>query len=132
MVLLIAVLAVLVFLNSTAPDGIQDTEHRYRIALLEAQGLRSGSTRGRRDMHRSSTGEQPIKNAPTPEEIRQRAFEIHIERGGIHGCATRSHRAALGHRIDRSVPGLRRGKLADGRNYFGLRRSALGRHSQKN
>jgi pyruvate/2-oxoglutarate dehydrogenase complex dihydrolipoamide acyltransferase (E2) component len=26
------------------------------------------------------------KNAPTPEEIRKRAFEIHIERGGIHGC----------------------------------------------
>jgi hypothetical protein len=26
------------------------------------------------------------KSAPTPAEIRQRAFEIHIERGGIHGC----------------------------------------------
>jgi hypothetical protein len=25
-------------------------------------------------------------NGPTPAEIRQRAFEIHIERGGIHGC----------------------------------------------
>ena len=23
---------------------------------------------------------------PSPEEIRKRAFEIHIERGGIHGC----------------------------------------------
>ena len=23
---------------------------------------------------------------PSREEIRQRAFEIHIERGGIHGC----------------------------------------------
>jgi hypothetical protein len=30
--------------------------------------------------------EETTKNAPTPEEIRQRAFEIHIERGGIHGC----------------------------------------------
>jgi hypothetical protein len=29
---------------------------------------------------------ETTKNAPTPEEIRQRAFEIHIERGGIHGC----------------------------------------------
>jgi Protein of unknown function (DUF2934) len=36
-------------------------------------------------MHRSSIGQQ-MKNAPTPEEIRQRAYEIHIERGGIHGC----------------------------------------------
>jgi hypothetical protein len=32
------------------------------------------------------TAEQVIKDGPTPEEIRQRAFEIHIERGGIHGC----------------------------------------------
>jgi hypothetical protein len=37
-------------------------------------------------MHRSGTKEQSTKNAPTPEEIRKhRAFEIHIERGGIHG-----------------------------------------------
>jgi hypothetical protein len=34
----------------------------------------------------SSIAEQPIKDAPTPEEIRQRAYEIHIERGGFHGC----------------------------------------------
>jgi hypothetical protein len=26
------------------------------------------------------------KHGPTAEEIRARAFEIHIERGGIHGC----------------------------------------------
>ena len=26
------------------------------------------------------------KNQPPPAEIRRRAFEIHIERGGIHGC----------------------------------------------
>jgi DUF2934 family protein len=25
-------------------------------------------------------------NRPSPTEIRQRAIEIHIERGGIHGC----------------------------------------------
>jgi hypothetical protein len=37
-------------------------------------------------MHRSSIGEPPFKNAPTPEEIRQRAYEIHIERGGFYGC----------------------------------------------
>ena len=27
----------------------------------------------------------PVRH-PSPEEIRRRAFEIHIERGGIHGC----------------------------------------------
>jgi hypothetical protein len=37
-------------------------------------------------MLRSSTAEPLIQNAPTPEEIRQRAYEIHIERGGFHGC----------------------------------------------
>ena len=31
-------------------------------------------------MDRSSIGEQPIKSAPGTEEIRQRAYEIHIER----------------------------------------------------
>jgi len=31
-------------------------------------------------------GEGAAKHARTPEEIRQRAFEIHCERGGIHGC----------------------------------------------
>jgi Protein of unknown function (DUF2934) len=36
-------------------------------------------------MQHSVTKEQSTKNAPTPEEIRKRAFEIHIERGGIHG-----------------------------------------------
>jgi len=28
----------------------------------------------------------PLVQHPSPEEIRRRAFEIHIERGGIHGC----------------------------------------------
>ena len=37
-------------------------------------------------MLRSSTAEDQIKNAPTPEEIRLRAYEIHIERGGLYGC----------------------------------------------
>jgi Protein of unknown function (DUF2934) len=30
--------------------------------------------------------EESGKNEPPLAEIRQRAFEIHIERGGIHGC----------------------------------------------
>lgn len=37
-------------------------------------------------MLRSESAEKLIEKAPTPEEIRQRAFEIHIEHGGIHGC----------------------------------------------
>jgi Protein of unknown function (DUF2934) len=30
-------------------------------------------------------GASPVPH-PNQEEIRRRAFEIHIERGGIHGC----------------------------------------------
>ncbi len=30
--------------------------------------------------------EEAAGHVPTPKEIRQRAFEIHCERGGIHGC----------------------------------------------
>ena len=33
----------------------------------------------------SDMAEEKRKTAPTSEEIRQRAFEIHIERGGIWG-----------------------------------------------
>jgi hypothetical protein len=36
---------------------------------------------------RSDIAERETSNsAPTPKQIRERAFEIHIERGGIHGC----------------------------------------------
>jgi hypothetical protein len=34
----------------------------------------------------SDTAEEEKNSGPSPAEIRQRAFEIHIERGGIHGC----------------------------------------------
>ena len=37
-------------------------------------------------MFRSDTAEQVINDGPTSEEIRQRAIEIHIERGGFYGC----------------------------------------------
>ena len=30
--------------------------------------------------------EEGQKNGPSPTEIRKRAFEIHVQRGGIHGC----------------------------------------------
>ena len=37
-------------------------------------------------MLHSGTTELLTKNVPTPEKIRQRAYEIHIERGGFYGC----------------------------------------------
>ena len=35
---------------------------------------------------RPDATEERGNKAPSPTEIRQRAFEIHVERGGIHGC----------------------------------------------
>jgi len=46
----------------------------------------SDSTKGGINMLHSGTAEPLTKNVPTPEEIRQRAYEIHIERGGFYGC----------------------------------------------
>jgi Protein of unknown function (DUF2934) len=43
-----------------------------------------GSTQG--SVVSPAVPEEGQKNGPSPAEIRQRAFEIHIERGGIHGC----------------------------------------------
>ena len=37
-------------------------------------------------MSRSILAEESRNNGPSLAEIRERAFEIHIERGGIHGC----------------------------------------------
>jgi hypothetical protein len=43
-----------------------------------------GNTRG--NVVPQEVPEEEQKNGQSPAEIRQRAFEIHIERGGIHGC----------------------------------------------
>ena len=34
----------------------------------------------------SHNAQRGRRSSPSPEEIRQRAFEIYMERGGIHGC----------------------------------------------
>ena len=39
-----------------------------------------------RSILRSNVAEERRDNGPSLAEIRERAFEIHIERGGIHGC----------------------------------------------
>jgi DUF2934 family protein len=39
-----------------------------------------------RSIRRSNVAEESRNNGPSLAEIRERAFEIHIERGGIHGC----------------------------------------------
>jgi len=39
-----------------------------------------------RSILQSNVAEESRNNGPSLAEIRERAFEIHIERGGIHGC----------------------------------------------
>lgn len=39
-----------------------------------------------RSILRSNVAEEVGNGGPSLAEIRERAFEIHIERGGIHGC----------------------------------------------
>jgi hypothetical protein len=56
------------------------------MASLSTQIGMSDSTKGGINMLHSETTEPLTNNVPTPEEIRQRAYEIHIERGGFYGC----------------------------------------------
>ena len=53
---------------------------------MRPQDLKANTQNTPRIIFRSDASEEGVKNGPTPAEIRGRAFEIHIERGGIHGC----------------------------------------------
>ena len=53
---------------------------------MKSQNLTSHIRDVPTDILQSDLADENDKNGPTPAEIRERAFEIHIERGGIHGC----------------------------------------------
>jgi hypothetical protein len=53
---------------------------------MKSQNLKTNAHDVPTGILQSDFAEEGGKNGPTPAEIRQRAFEIHIERGGIHGC----------------------------------------------
>ncbi len=52
---------------------------------MKSRNLATDAQNMRRGVQPDVTEERGSKG-PSPTEIRQRAFEIHIERGGIHGC----------------------------------------------
>jgi hypothetical protein len=52
---------------------------------MKSRNLATDAQNMRRGLQPDVTEERGSKG-PSPTEIRQRAFEIHIERGGIHGC----------------------------------------------
>jgi hypothetical protein len=53
---------------------------------MKSQNLKTNIQNTPYTIFRSDVPEERVQNGPTLAEIRQRAFEIHIERGGIHGC----------------------------------------------
>jgi hypothetical protein len=53
---------------------------------MKSQNLKTNIQNTPCTIFRSDVAEEKVQNGPTLAEIRQRAFEIHIERGGIHGC----------------------------------------------
>lgn len=53
---------------------------------MKSQILKTNTQNTRRIIFRPDVQEKKGQNGPTPAEIRHRAFEIHIDRGGIHGC----------------------------------------------
>ena len=52
---------------------------------MKSRNLTTDARKMARGVQPDVTEERGNKR-PSPTEIRQRAFEIHIERGGIHGC----------------------------------------------
>jgi hypothetical protein len=53
---------------------------------MKSQNLKANAHEVPTGILPSDFAEEGGKNGPTQAEIRHRAFEIHIERGGIHGC----------------------------------------------
>jgi len=53
---------------------------------MKSQNLITNPWNARRSFIPPAVSEEGQNNGPSPAEIRRRAYEIHIERGGIHGC----------------------------------------------
>ena len=53
---------------------------------MKSQSLKTNTQNTPSIIFRLDVAEEKGQSGPTPAEIRQRAFEIHMERGGIHGC----------------------------------------------
>jgi hypothetical protein len=54
--------------------------------IVRSQDLKTNTQNTPRIIFLSEIAEEKGQSCPTSAEIRQRAFEIHLERGGVHGC----------------------------------------------
>ena len=53
---------------------------------MKSRNLTTDVQNATRGVQPDVTEEERGNQGPSPTEIRRRAFEIHIDRGGIHGC----------------------------------------------
>jgi hypothetical protein len=54
--------------------------------IVRSQDLKTNTQNAPRIIFPSEVAEEKGQNGPTSAEIRERAFEIHLKRGGVHGC----------------------------------------------
>jgi hypothetical protein len=52
---------------------------------MKSNSVAAGVENSGRDVSKSEANRPQLSNVPSIEEIQQRAYEIHIERGGTHG-----------------------------------------------
>jgi hypothetical protein len=65
----------------------EDHEFKRRTDVMKSHNVVANVGSTSKSVAQSNVTEvETPKSRPTREEIRQRAYEIHIERGGIHGC----------------------------------------------
>jgi hypothetical protein len=53
---------------------------------MKAKAVVAGMENRGKEAAESEFAQPQPANAPTLEEVRQRAYELHLERGCIHGC----------------------------------------------
>jgi Protein of unknown function (DUF2934) len=66
--------------------GRQEQFFARRTEVMKSRNAFTDTEGMTKIVFRSDIAEEEKNSGPSPAEIRQRAFEIHIERGGIHGC----------------------------------------------
>jgi hypothetical protein len=73
------------FVTGVRPSRDQRTLCREERSM-KSQNVKTNPQNTPSIIFRPDVPEEQVQNGPTLAEIRQRAFEIHTERGGIHGC----------------------------------------------
>ena len=53
---------------------------------MRAKTVSAGTEGGEREVAESEKTQLQLADGPSLEEVRQRAYELHLERGCVHGC----------------------------------------------